>query len=107
MKVNILGTDYEILYQEKEENTKLEEANGLCETYSKKLIVEKVPDHPMNLEKVEEFQKKVLRHEIVHAFLHESGLDASSDWARNEEAVDWIALQAIKLMQTFKQAECT
>ncbi|MEG1085212.1 MAG: hypothetical protein RSD88_02715 [Anaerovoracaceae bacterium] len=73
MKVNILGTDYEILYQNKEENTKLEEANGLCETYSKKIILEKVSEHPMHLEKMEDFQKKVLRHEIIHAFLHEQG----------------------------------
>lgn len=60
----------------------------------------------MNYEKIEEFEKKVLRHEIVHAFLFESGIDSSSEWARNEEIVDWIALQFPKLLDAFKETEC-
>ena len=36
--------------------------------------------------------KKVIRHELVHAFLFESGLSVNS-WADNEEIVDWIAIQ--------------
>ena len=31
MKINILGTEYEILNQTEEENPKLEGANGICE----------------------------------------------------------------------------
>ena len=48
----------------------------------------------------------MLRHEIVHAFLYESGLDVSSEWARNEEIVDWIALQTPKLQKAFEEAGC-
>lgn len=40
--------------------------------------------------------EEVTRHEIIHAFLSECGLDASSSpaaaWAENEEMVDWFAL---------------
>jgi len=39
MKVNILGTKYDVLFQKESENPKLETANGLCEYYSKKVIV--------------------------------------------------------------------
>lgn len=42
------------------------------------------------------YQKKVLRHEIVHAFLYESGLwqnaYGSKCWAKNEEMIDWMAI---------------
>ena len=39
MIVNILGTQYEIVVQSEKENPKLESANGLCETYARKLIL--------------------------------------------------------------------
>ncbi|MFD1464645.1 hypothetical protein ACFQ4L_00875 [Lapidilactobacillus mulanensis] len=45
---------------------------------------------------------KDTRHELIHAFLCESGLAENSDWAQNEEVVDWIARQFPKLFETFK-----
>jgi predicted SprT family Zn-dependent metalloprotease len=57
-------------------------------------------------------QKEVMRHEIVHAFLYESGLGYSTHipncaWAVNEEMVDWIAIQTPKMAKVFKQAGCS
>lgn len=106
MKVNILGTDYRIEKHESSDDQKLENANGYCEAYSKKIVLETIHSHPMNYEKIKEFEKKVLRHEITHAFLFESGLDSNSEWARNEEVVDWLALQCPKLFKAFKDADC-
>lgn len=37
-KVNILGTEYEVLVQSSRENQKLVDCNGLCEQYSKKML---------------------------------------------------------------------
>lgn len=53
--------------------------------------------------------KQVLRHEIVHAFLNESGLVYNSNfsmqgWATNEEMVDWIAWNGEKLHKAWKEA---
>ena len=48
--------------------------------------------------KLELQEKKNLRHEIVHAFLFESGLAENSEWAYNEEMVDWIAKQGPKII---------
>lgn len=48
--------------------------------------------------------KKNTRHELVHAFLWESGLDVQS-WANNEEIVDWIAIQFNKMLVAFKEAD--
>lgn len=43
--------------------------------------------------------------EIVHAFLLESGLDENSEWARNEELVDWIAIQGPKIWKAWQEAD--
>lgn len=48
-----------------------------------------------------------MRHEVIHAFLFESGLAENSNtsdaWAVNEEMVDWLAIQAPKIFSTFKK----
>lgn len=54
-------------------------------------------------------ERQTLRHEIVHGFLFESGLDASSDipdhgWATHEEMVDWLANQGPKLYRAWEEA---
>lgn len=45
---------------------------------------------------------RVLRHELTHAFLAESGLADSSEWATNEEMVDWIARMFPRMEKMFK-----
>lgn len=79
--VNILGTEYSIHKKSAKENPKLEDNNGICEQYSKEIILnilEEEKQDVMIVENVEEFEKKTLRHEIIHAYLGESGLRSSS-----------------------------
>lgn len=109
MKIDILGTFYEIIKDDTGKNPKLKDANGYCETYSKKIVLENEKEYLNDVENVENFQSfldKVLRHEIIHAFLHESGLDSQSRWARNEELVDWIALQIPKMVKAMEEVKC-
>lgn len=47
------------------------------------------------------------RHELIHAFLYECGLNDSSDWARNEELIDWLAIQLPKINVLFEKAGVT
>ena len=101
--VSILGTGYSVKYRSARDDTKLKEANGYTETYSKEIIIDDSEPEEQTLNDLEGFKRKVLRHEIVHAFLHESGLDAGSDWARNEEIVDWIALQFEKMQRAMQE----
>ena len=49
-----------------------------------------------SLENVHLFANDVLRHEIVHAFIEESGL---SDHYQNETVVEWIAKMAPKILE--------
>lgn len=104
--VNILGTEYEILVQSEKENPKLKECSGLCEQYSKKIILDDFAsqkDDPMLVENFEEFKNKVLRHEVVHAYFGESGLRSESNFAENEELVDWIAIMLPRIFKTCKE----
>ena len=106
MKVDILGTKYKILRQTESENPKLEDADGLCELYSKKIVLREITPDKMTFENAKEYEKKVLRHEIVHAFFAESGLRHECDFAYNEELVDWIAIQIPKIAKSMRDAGC-
>ena len=48
--------------------------------------------------------------QIVHAFLYESGLRqnayGSKCWAKNEEMIDWMAIQIPKIQRAYKEAYC-
>jgi len=103
--INILGTDYEIKSQTEKENIKLVGADGICEFFSKEIILDEFKQSESKLANLEKYKYQVLRHEVIHAFFHESGLDISSDYARNEELVDWIAIQFPKIYRAFKELE--
>ena len=106
MGVYILGTEYAIRYEKRKNDEKLEDAYGYLERYSKEIVIEDIEHNPLEAKNLEDFQKKVLRHEIIHAFLYESGLSVNSDWADNEEIVDWIAIQFPKMLKVFEEAKC-
>ena len=55
-------------------------------------------------------EKRNLRHEIIHAFFNESGLSDNSfeftgAWAKNEEMVDWLAIQSPKIFRVFQELD--
>lgn len=104
MKIDILGTSYEIIRQTEEENQKLKDANGLCEIYSKKIVLREInEDDPNYYENIEAWKNKTFRHEIIHAFFAESGLRNNCAYAEDEELVDWIAIQFPKILQVFEK----
>lgn len=73
----------------------------------KKIVVKKIIPEKLSLGDLEYYEKKVLRHEILHAYLFESGLRENSNeinsWAMNEEMIDWFALQFPKILKTYKE----
>ena len=100
LKVNVLGTEYEIIQTDE----KSEECDGYIHFENKKIFVMDLSHHQENASSA---KGRVIRHELVHAFLYESGLDANSEWAQNEEVVDWIALQFPKIVKVFEELEVT
>jgi len=115
-KVNILGTVYKI-YRGDYEHDKyinMDQCFGYCNMDDKEIVICKLETHPNYTYVTDTFvakhEKETLRHEIVHAFLKESGLDGSSlqyegAWPRNEEMIDWIAIQGEKIYKAWKEAE--
>ena len=102
MKANVLGQDYEILYQTEEENKKLKNANGLCECYSKQLVLNKIEENEETYENLQAYRNKVLRHEVVHAYFHEMGM---MEYCSDETLVDLLALQIPKMIKTFEELD--
>lgn len=108
--VHILGTEYRILIIEEGDYRYSKEADGWCDIQAKEILLYNYKQDLYSVKDLVAYQKKVLRHEIVHAFLYESGVFSSSVscecWAKNEEMVDWIAIQEPKINKAFKEAGC-
>ena len=107
-QVSILGSNWNIHESDEIQEPILVGADGFCDDSAKEIFVDSLEkiDKSCAKKNLESYKKKVLRHEITHAFLCESGLAECSDWATNEEMVDWIARQGLKLYEAWKQAEC-
>ncbi len=104
--VPVLGVPYAIHEGTTVDFPALKDCDGYCDTSTKEIAVSDMiesagsPDAKGDLA---HYQRKVIRHELVHAFLFESGLSVNS-WAENEEVVDWIAIQFPKLQAVFNTA---
>ena len=109
-RVNILGSTYKVYSNvpyTKDPN--LSGAYGYTDFHGKRIVVSDVRTVPGWEDATEEAALDTysctVRHEVIHAYLMESGLNGSSNavdcWARNEEMVDWFAIQMPKLIKTF------
>lgn len=107
--VHILGTEYKILIVGDEDYRCDRDSDGWCDTSTKEILIFNYIQSKDSKRDLVACQKKVIRHEIVHAFLYESGLCINSmsggAWAKNEEMVDWMAIQIPKIYQAYKEAE--
>lgn len=117
MKIDIMGVEYTIEKRDYNADPLFEKmgCDGWCDGLKKEIVLCNMQTHPHYVDDDAErnalVEKETLRHEIVHAFFNESGLKGSSltyegGWAKNEEMVDWIAIQFPKLLKAFKDADC-
>lgn len=108
-KINILGTEYQVSFNKVEDNPKLETADGYLDHSIKQIVIGIFEKDNMSIEDLVSYQKKVLRHEIVHGFLYESGLWNNSSeadaWAQSEEMTDWFAIQSPKMFKVFQELD--
>lgn len=107
MIVDILGRPYTITVTNDGEQPRLADFDGLCDETTAEIFAEnyaKYAGDPKSKADLTVQMKKVIRHEIVHAFLFESGLAENSLWAQNEEIVDWIAIQGPKIIKAWQEA---
>lgn len=108
MKINILGSEWSIEHRNVNADPLLTERSGYTDP-SINLIVIANRRNEDDVHNFEAVQQQTLRHEIVHAFLFESGLGMSfthPEYGHDETVVDWIALQFPKLQKAFEEAGC-
>lgn len=110
-RINILGSEWNIKFGSEEQYPNLKNMDGYCDQSTREVIVDDMEKYREQLGSkadLPSYRKQVARHEIIHAFLFESGLDVSSakaeSWATNEEMVDWIAIQMPKLIAAMEKA---
>lgn len=116
MTLDILGTPYQVRYSDYDATPffKQHSCDGYCDSNNKVIAVCNMKTYPSYEEEPDEvlriIEKEVLRHEIIHAFLNECGLRDSSlqyagGWAKNEEMIDFFAIQFKKLQKVFETAD--
>ena len=110
--INILGTEYRIFKRKKDKDNRLSNKDGFCDHHAKEIVVLKCEENKDDIDQMrnlQDYEKKILRHEIIHAFLYESGLDINphdiDQWARDEEMVDWMAIQFPKMYKIFAELD--
>ena len=107
MTVKILGTKYTIKELSVKDDPNLESCDGYCDKTTHTIVVLKSAiGGPGSIGDFEEYKKKVKRHEIIHAFLFESGLHENfrhDEWGHDETTVDWFANQFPKMLEVFKK----
>jgi len=105
--VPVMGVVYLIREGTSVEFPSLKDCDGYCDTSTKEIVVSDMIESkgsPNAKGDLARYQRKVIRHELTHALLFESGLSCNS-WAENEEVVDWIAIQFPKLQTLFNSAD--
>lgn len=116
-KIDILGTTYtfETHKMSDDNHMRTYKLDGYCAEFSKRIVIADFDEEPYSSENWTAEEKKcrrkqVIRHEVIHAFLNESGLSYDSivlqdAWAKNEEMVDWIAIQWPKITKVLEELE--
>lgn len=107
--VKVLGTEYEIISADPEHKDLHGSGHdGVCDYLNRQILISNLSDWDETEDRKAEYTKQTLRHEIIHAFLFESGLGYNSEksehWAMNEEMTDFFALQFPKIMKAMKKA---
>ena len=102
-KIDVLGTEYEIVFVE----LKDADIDGDCDSTAHKIRVRS--DNTNNVFDMEQLQKTTLRHEIIHAFMFESGLGFSwqhpEQFGHDETTVDWFARQFPKILKVYQELD--
>ena len=105
----ILGETWTIAIVPTSADKRLNDCDGFCDKTSRRILVDDYSQcDDYNLDNKQAQISQNIRHEIVHAFMFESGLQANwqhPDFGHEETVVDWIAAQWPKLKKVIEDAE--
>ena len=111
--VEILGTAWSLAFRAQSEDPLLRERAGYTDQTTHEIVILAHLDDDQDdaVGDFDIYQQEVLRHEIIHAFLFESGLGdyalpPTEDGGHPEQMIDWFAIQYPKIQAVFKQLHC-
>lgn len=108
--IKILGNPWHFMMCSQEVEPKLKEVMGFCDWSSHVICIADPNENKddMNMENPYQIICKVARHEVIHAYLFESGLgdDFMHPASGHEETIiDWFAFQFKKIEKTITIVE--
>ena len=108
--VSILGEKWMITITNTEADERLEDCDGFCDKTSRRIVIDDMSTcKNFQLDDKIAYVAQNIRHEIIHAFMFESGLQANwqhPDFGHEETVVDWFAAQYPKIKDVIETA-CT
>lgn len=98
-QINILGQLYSVFYKSRLEDNKLEIMDGYTDFFAKKIVICDFENEDKGIESTENINgyiNQVFRHEVVHAFAYESGVQNLNE-LDEEQLIEWIATMIPKI----------
>ena len=105
VKFDVLGAEYTLLITSESMEPRLAGISGFCDKTTRRIVVAG-KDEDCDLEDFDVYLCKAIRHEVIHAFLFESGLHENfthPQFGHDELYVDWIAAQWPKMQVVFEK----
>lgn len=106
-KVNVLGEEWEIIDSTPKEHPLLKSHDGYTDFTVRQIVIDPLtrPDRDdVEILDPKVSDKRVRRHELIHAFLYEAGLADDAGWPKEEAMVDFFARQFPKMLRAFQDA---
>lgn len=106
-KVNVLGSEWAVIDSKPSRHPMLKNCDGYCDHSVRQIIIDsplRAGRDDVDILAPEVSDKRIRRHELIHAFLFESGLADDSGWAVNEAMVDYFARQFPKMLKASQEA---
>lgn len=102
--VNILGSKWIVVQKDFDD----EYMDGYTDYTTREIGIRS--NNQNDVSDFEELMKVALRHEIIHAFMAESGLRSNwqhgAMWGQDETTVDWFAVQFPKILKIYEELGC-
>jgi hypothetical protein len=99
--ISILGQDYDYGEVDAKSDIRMVDMDGYCDGYGKIIRINNSYNSniPTSISDLEAYKRQVRRHEVIHAFFEESGLE---EFKGDELLVEWIAKQFPKMEKVFQ-----
>ena len=105
----ILGEKWTIDVVPTGQDRRLNDCDGFCDKSSRRILVDDMTTcDQFELDDKISYVSQNIRHEIIHAFMYESGLQQNwyhQEYGHEETVVDWIACQYPKIKKVIDDAE--